>query len=154
VPPFQEVYPVGVGYRPMGSVPTPGDYALWLRKVEDLLRTSRGRAALLHGGIIWRIAMLLGLRAVVMENDNKLVEAEEDSDPQYLLLCDEMGPSADATALPLEGGGVLVDDHLSLDDLDILCGSFTVFAGELFYWLFLFYSDMSIKRRKHLRTLD
>jgi hypothetical protein len=125
VRPFEDVYPVGVGYRPMGWEPTATDYALWLRRVEDLLKTPRGRAAAMRSGLVWRLSVLLGLR----------MQDVKDTEDEMEFLFDASGPSSEATALQLQGGEVLVDDHLSLDDLEIICGGFTVFACELFHWL-------------------
>jgi hypothetical protein len=59
----------------------------------------------------------------------------KDTEDEMEFLFDASGPSSEATALQLQGGEVLVDDHLSLDDLEIICGGFTVFACELFHWL-------------------
>ncbi|KJA12912.1 hypothetical protein HYPSUDRAFT_102687, partial [Hypholoma sublateritium FD-334 SS-4] len=46
----------GLGTRPASFQPTVADYNEYLRRREDLLRGPRGRAALMHGGLVSRIA--------------------------------------------------------------------------------------------------
>ena len=46
----------GLGYRQPGYKPTPQDYALYEDTRKRLLAEARGRAALMAGGIVWRLA--------------------------------------------------------------------------------------------------
>ncbi|KJA12987.1 hypothetical protein HYPSUDRAFT_119814, partial [Hypholoma sublateritium FD-334 SS-4] len=48
--------PMPLGIRLKGYTPTREDYDEYLRRRNDLLHGPKGRAALMHGGIIGRIA--------------------------------------------------------------------------------------------------
>lgn len=93
----------GLGNRTAAFQPTVADYNEYLRRREALLRGPRGRAALMHGGIVSRIARdVLDVDAVLG------------------------GPSLDSITVGQHGRFLLFDDRLTLDDLDIICGVYYV----------------------------
>ncbi|KJA15386.1 hypothetical protein HYPSUDRAFT_103586, partial [Hypholoma sublateritium FD-334 SS-4] len=89
----------GLGTRPASFQPTVADYNEYLRRREDLLRGPRGRAALMHGGLVSRIAR------EVLDVDTVLD-----------------GPSLNSITVGQHGRFLLFDDRLTLNDLDIICG--------------------------------
>lgn len=93
----------GLGARPQDHKTTIEDYTEYVRRRNDLLRGPKGRAALLRGGIVARIA-----RGVI-ETD---------------IILD--GPSRDARPVGEFGRFTLVDDELTQADLDIICGVYYV----------------------------
>ncbi|KJA25932.1 hypothetical protein HYPSUDRAFT_96502, partial [Hypholoma sublateritium FD-334 SS-4] len=93
----------GLGMRPAAFQPTVADYNEYLRRREDLLRGPRGRAALMHGGIVSRIARdVLDVDAVLA------------------------GPSHDSIPVGQHGRFLLYDDRLTQDDLDVICGVYYI----------------------------
>jgi hypothetical protein len=97
-------------YRPDGHQWTEADYESWVGAVKTFLRSNRGRAAYMRGGIVWRIAMEFSL-------------------PDDVLF----GPSHKAK----QGLGVIrqdssknyfVDDSLSAEEIDFLCGVHYVYV--------------------------
>ena len=100
-----------LGWRPAKYTPDVNDYKRYEDVRDEFLRGPFGRAALLHGGIIWRLA-----REIV--SDDEVLE----------------GPSRD---FQLYGGVVmsygmvnLVDDALSGSALDVISGLYKVDTGN------------------------
>ncbi|KAF8166508.1 hypothetical protein BJ912DRAFT_833841, partial [Pholiota molesta] len=93
----------GLGARPEKYSPTAEDYSQYLQRRNDLLRGPKGRAALMRGGIIARIA-----RDVIESN----------------VILD--GPSTTASAVAVLGRFTLVDDDLTENDMDIISGVYYV----------------------------
>lgn len=93
----------GLGARPEHYKPTAEDYSQYLQRRNDLLRGPKGRAALMRGGIVARIA-----RDVIESN----------------VVLD--GPSTNASAVAEFGRFTLVDDELADTDIDIICGVYYV----------------------------
>jgi hypothetical protein len=103
----------GLGYRPPGYKPDKHDYVAYVERRNRLLASPRGRAALLHGGLISRLA-----REVVPFQD--VID----------------GPSDNVT----QDGQVLAhardsrvgywEDYLTEDEIDIICGVYQVDTGE------------------------
>lgn len=108
---------LSLGWRQMDHTPTPADYGHYQATLDRLLTRPYARAALLAGGIVWRIAV------------------------HYLgdsVLDVTKGPS-DATWLsqywkPL-GGPYLYDDGLSELEMDIICGVYEVPTGDYLYFI-------------------
>ena len=100
---------ISLGYRSKGYIPLPCDYAAYEGLRNKFLATPRGRAALLKGGIIWRLA-----REII---------------PEVAVLT---GPSSEASttgqALACEGQ-YLWDDQLSEEELDLISGVYKVYTG-------------------------
>ncbi|KAF8956796.1 hypothetical protein BDZ97DRAFT_1670926, partial [Flammula alnicola] len=94
---------IGLGCRPETYAPTQEDYLQYLRVRENLLRGPKGRAALLHGGIIARIA-------------RDVLEASTVLD----------GPSSHGNVIGRFNRFTLVDDQLTENDKDIICGVYFV----------------------------
>lgn len=99
--------------RLSGYVFGPRDYAAYLSQRSAILSQPHARAALLKGGIVWRLAKdVLSYDAVLQ------------------------GPSSSATIFR-EGYSVrfinspeLVDDDISEVELDLICGLYTCYTGE------------------------
>ena len=111
-PRFPHIPPIsrGLGSRASGYVPTLLDYTLYERDRASVVKGPYGRAALLTGGIVWRLAR---------ETLTDVTSAAA-------------GPSDNV----LEGGtaflstdGHLWDDSLSQHELDIICGVYKVRSG-------------------------
>jgi hypothetical protein len=106
----------GLGYRPKDYKPDRLDYLAYIDRRNRLLASPCGRAALLYGGLIARFA-----REVVPFDDVL------------------NGPSRSVT----QDGRVLRhahmsnvgfwDDHLTDDDIDVLCGVYQVATGEPYF---------------------
>ncbi|KAJ3872954.1 hypothetical protein F5051DRAFT_338449 [Lentinula edodes] len=106
--------PAMLGLRPATFEPTLQDYCAYEILRDDFLRSARGRAALLAGGIISRLA-----REVVDVNDvcdgptgHALQEGE------YSLCVWEMGQNR-----------AFWDDQLTNEEMDLICGSYEVVTG-------------------------
>ncbi|TBU36529.1 hypothetical protein BD309DRAFT_1024264 [Dichomitus squalens] len=109
--------PIGdlVSWRVHGFVPNSCDYSEYERRAYHILCQPKGRAALLRGGIVWRIAVeILGdeWRAGVLS-----------------------GPSDDvyrfgATFVQIQGVDGL-DDSLSPDQLDVICGVYREYTANV-----------------------
>ncbi|KAJ3886305.1 hypothetical protein GG344DRAFT_69781 [Lentinula edodes] len=106
--------PAMLGLRPASFKPTLQDYCAYEILRDDFLRSARGRAALLAGGIISRLA-----REVVDVNDvcdgptgHALQEGE------YSLCVWEAGQNR-----------AFWDDQLTNEEMDLICGSYEVVTG-------------------------
>jgi hypothetical protein len=102
---------VGLGWRELGYKPDPVDYKAYEFKRDAFLRSPHGRAAILTGGIVWRLAIdVLGI-------DDVLRGPSEDS---Y-----QFGVRHNATGLVPS-----CDDILSEDELDLICGVYKVYTSK------------------------
>ncbi len=102
-------YNLTPGLYPYGYQTTTLDYKLYALERERLLRGPRGRAALLKGGIVWRIAM------DVLQDSEALDGPQGYDGPCFQLAHD---------------GGFLVDDDLSADELAIICGVYRILTRK------------------------
>ncbi|PSS10991.1 hypothetical protein PHLCEN_2v3364, partial [Hermanssonia centrifuga] len=98
---------IQLGHHPYDYQPTPGDYTNYEGQRDTLLGRERVcRAALMKGGIVWRLAMeMFGVESVLF------------------------GPKDVEAALyraVLHDGGSYVDDDLTQDELDVVCGVYKV----------------------------
>lgn len=116
--PFRK--PAMLGFRPVGFAPTLQDYNSYELVRNDFLRSARGRAALLAGGIIARLA-----RGIVDANDvydgptgHALHEGEQ------ALCVWEAGQTC-----------AFWDDNLTNEEMDLICGSYEVATGSYFFSL-------------------
>jgi hypothetical protein len=102
---------IGLGERHEGYIPGAADYEAYENARDAFLRSPRARAALLKGGIVWRLAM-------------------EFIEPGLVLA----GPSDDALVCgqpfrPTAGDLEYWDDELTVDELDLICGVYRVRTG-------------------------
>ncbi|GJE99714.1 hypothetical protein PsYK624_159850 [Phanerochaete sordida] len=98
----------GLGYREPDYRPTPLDYGLYERQRRAVLGRLHGRAALMRGGIVWRLAY-------------------EDVDLQRVLL----GPSDSSQKhVQLLGDVAHEDDTLSEEELFAICGVYRIYAND------------------------
>ncbi len=112
------------------------DFNAYVHRRDSLLRTPRGRVALLKGGIVWRLAVevigvdecLDGPSVETLVHRRGLVYPTDD-------------PSFD-----------LCDDDLSTVELDIICGVYICFTGELHSLIFLCISSKSCRAKKSVQS--
>ena len=111
--------PIAV-YRPSTHRPTTTEYTEQHMRIMDLLQHPHARAALMRGGIIWRIMMeMLGQNSHLWES-----------------MMDEVcnGPSGSCdhkfTIESYALGGKYVDDDLSVEELDLISGVVKVYTGN------------------------
>ena len=90
------------------------DYREYETQLKIFLQQPRARAALLKGGIVWRLAKQI--MNDHLNNDTLLGPSEDFVLGGYLHL-DANGPQ-------------LRDDHLSDTELDFICGVYPVYTGE------------------------
>lgn len=92
---------------------TPGDYEFWKQRSQSILDSKRGRAAVLRGGYVWRLALAAGHGV-----------SEALKGPSGLHHRDHLNFCA------WDKDGVeYVDDDLTKDELDLLCGVYQSFTG-------------------------
>lgn len=108
-PLFREGLPLGLGVRLPESKFSLIDYAVYEEQRDRLIRSPRGRAAFMMGGIVWRLAMeSMGYEEVLR------------------------GPSGlhtQADVLVVDSTEV-VDDSLSEHEIDIICGVYRVLGSK------------------------
>ena len=102
--------PLSLGIRPRNYIPDAADYSAYQAIRDDFLRQPRGRAALLKGGIIWRLAM-------------------EYVDPGRVI-AGPTGNSVTGHTLRFPNNHVYCDDNLTEDELDLICGVYKVYTGK------------------------
>ncbi|KAH9920995.1 hypothetical protein B0H21DRAFT_844338 [Amylocystis lapponica] len=104
---------VYLGWREKGWKATPADYRQYEECRNDFFRQERVRAALLKGGIVWRLAVeSLGGTSLAM-----------------------IGPSGDVARYgqilrPSSGNELYVDDDLSENETDMICGVYRVYSQD------------------------
>ncbi len=88
------------------------DHSAYVERRARILKSPRGRAALLRGGLIWRLALEhLGMESV------------------------SFGPSSVAVQYGLgyvfkaPDGHLYIDDDLTQDELEVICGSYRCYTG-------------------------
>jgi len=92
------------------------DYNAYLHQRATILRGRGGRAALLRGGILWRLAMeevshntaLRGFSSALLDRDS-------------------------FTVWDSQSGDYLWDDDLSENDIQLVCGTYTYYTGMFYY---------------------
>ncbi|KAJ3558876.1 hypothetical protein NP233_g11409 [Leucocoprinus birnbaumii] len=89
------------------------DYEFFLKRCESLLTIDRARAALLRGGIVWRVAlnyvpisMAIGGPSGLHSNSHHMLKVMDRS------------------------GVVYVDDELTPEEYDVICGTYRFFQGK------------------------
>jgi hypothetical protein len=109
---------IGLCPRPPGYKDGLLDYFAYEERLASFLQTPHARAALLQGGIVWRLAKHV---------------LDECGDSHAL-----RGPSSDVdiygAALSLNPDGArLWDDVLSKEELDLICGVHQIYTGTVLY---------------------
>lgn len=118
--------PCSLGYRKAKHTPGQEEYAAYQNLRDILLNRPYHRAALLEGGIVWRLALEAHDSQASLEN------------------CITSGPSEDSLArgatLKLHNGLELVDDALTKDELDLICGVYKWPTGNCsFHFAIVFF---------------
>ncbi|KAF8832042.1 hypothetical protein HHX47_DHR1001031 [Lentinula edodes] len=106
--------PAVLGFRPAGFRPNLQDYRAYEVVRDEFLRSARGRAALLGGGIVARLA-----RDVVNKDDvydGPTVHALQEG--EHALCVWEVGR-----------GRAFWDDQLTTEEIDLICGTYEVATG-------------------------
>ncbi|KAJ6601700.1 hypothetical protein DFH09DRAFT_900336, partial [Mycena vulgaris] len=116
-----------LGRRPAGYKPTLVDFGVYVQRRDTFLRSSRGRAALFYGGIVGRLA-----RLVLSDfEDIACLDPSEDILKAGVCVSSE------------DEEGALWHEALTEDEIDLICGVYTVETGTFSYPLAdvcLFYS--------------
>lgn len=112
---IQAPVPIYLGWREPNFRPDGWDYKVYEAQAYEILSAPRGRAALLHGGIVWRLGVeMLGQEGV----DTALG-----------------GPSADiwrrGRGIQEPRGVVWYEEYLTPHELDVICGVYKVYTGEI-----------------------
>jgi hypothetical protein len=92
---------------------TPFDYEYWKQRCQSVLTSQRGRAAILRGGYVRRLAL-----------DGGLSISEALKGPSGLHYDDALNFCAQD-----KGGVEYVDDDLTMNELDLLCGIYQSVTG-------------------------
>ncbi|KAJ3805176.1 hypothetical protein F5876DRAFT_52269, partial [Lentinula aff. lateritia] len=103
-----------LGFRPAGFLPNLQDYQAYEVVRNEFLRSARGRAALLGGGIVARLA-----RDIVNKHDvydGPTVHALQEG--EHALCVWEVGR-----------GRAFWDDQLTSEETDLICGTYEVATG-------------------------
>ncbi|KAJ3875415.1 hypothetical protein F5051DRAFT_333890 [Lentinula edodes] len=106
--------PAVLGFRPAGFLPTLQDYHAYEVVRNEFLRSARGRAALLGGGIVARLA-----REIVNQDDvydGPTVHALQEG--EHALCVWEVGR-----------GRAFWDDQLTSKETDLVCGAYGIATG-------------------------
>lgn len=111
-PPTRRVSVLGI--RPVGFSPRIEEYRAYEHRRNEFLRSARGRAALLKGGLVARLARDIVDEGDVLDGptDNALTGSE-----QAFCLWDRTQNHA------------FWDDQLTEDKLDLICGTYEVATG-------------------------
>ena len=101
---------ISLGYRPIGYTPHLADYAVYRASLASFLRRPHARAALLKGGIIWRLAREF------LDNEAVLMGPSEHALHGILgtFTCD---------------GAKFCDDQLTEGEMDLISGVYKVYTG-------------------------
>jgi hypothetical protein len=100
----------GLGHRPLGHIFNTSEYVAYEQAKRDLLEGAFGRVALLRGGIVWRLAKDIVKVKAVTQGPTSSCKTQGNIIGQ----CDQYN---------------LVDDFLSEEDEDIICGVYHVYTG-------------------------
>ncbi|KAI0666351.1 hypothetical protein C8Q78DRAFT_984036 [Trametes maxima] len=98
-----------LGWRQLSFRGTEWDYRHYEGHAYEILASPRGRAAILEGGIVWRLAL------EILGDDARQRAAE--------------GPSSDVLQFAQEvrlGQESYLDDALTAEEIDIICGTYKV----------------------------
>ncbi|KAF8220650.1 hypothetical protein L208DRAFT_1114604, partial [Tricholoma matsutake] len=100
---------LGLGYCLSGYVPSKRDYETYESIQNRFLSSPPARAAVLKGGIIWRLAKEAILESAVLSRPSTEVYS--------------------TGAMFQSNWGIFLDDGLSDDELDFISGVYKVFTG-------------------------
>jgi len=101
-----------LGWRQQGYKPDYADYVAYATTRDSFLRLPHARAALLKGGIVWRLAIEVTGRFAALEGPSENVLEH-------------------GSLLTLPSGNQLWDDDLSDAELDLICGVYKVYTGKI-----------------------
>jgi hypothetical protein len=130
VPKSSIPHPIFPSIRSSGYVFTIEDFNVYIHRRDSLLRSPRGRAALLKGGIVWRLAV-----ETISVDDCLEGPSIETSVHRRGLVHPTADPSVD-----------LCDDDLSTDELDLICGVYECFTRKLLSFLIFASSSLILYR--------
>lgn len=105
--------PLGIGIQPYNVELTSQDYKVYMKTRNDLLNGPVGRAALLQGGIVWRLA----LQTCTLEDTAE--GADTDNEAAHTRI-----------ALQRLGGETYAETVLKQQDMYIIVGVYRVIRGE------------------------
>ncbi|KAF8576635.1 hypothetical protein K439DRAFT_1366690 [Ramaria rubella] len=108
LPPFRDI---GLGWQPIGYKPTAVDYAAYEVICGEFFRQPRARTALMHGGIVWHLAVEhICLESVLIGPTDEVFRIGEVIRP--------------------DGEHEYWDDTLSEEELNLICGVYHCETGD------------------------
>jgi hypothetical protein len=110
-PPFPPPH-ITLGTRCLGYRPDAADYSAYEAAQDRFLHSPPARAALLDGGIVWRLAVEFIAPGAVLAGPSDVA-------------------STSGRVFHIPGARNYVDDELSDDEADLVCGVYEIFTGEL-----------------------
>jgi hypothetical protein len=103
---------LGLGWRQQGYKPDYADYVAYATTRDSFLRLPHARAALLKGGIVWRLAIEVTGCFAALEGPSEHVLKH-------------------GAFITLPSGNQFWDDELSDAELDLICGVYKVYTGKI-----------------------
>ncbi|KAH8115503.1 hypothetical protein DFH11DRAFT_1488066, partial [Phellopilus nigrolimitatus] len=114
-----------LGWRPKGYVPDDLDYGVYEDRVRDLLAdSSRARAALMTGGIVWRLAV----EFIGVEGVKCVLDGPSDRVYQSIFLTRKAKAVSAQEGTP--GSSTWWDDSLTDGELDLICGTYKIYTEQ------------------------
>jgi hypothetical protein len=110
-PPPPSIHSIGLGWRHTSYKPDAVDYTAYREQRDAFFRHPRARAALLRGGIVWRLAMQSISQDAVLAGPTDEVFTH-------------------GQVFQTSDGAYWWDDDLSEDELNLICGVYKVFTGK------------------------
>jgi len=112
--PLTELQTYTLGHHPPSFQATYADYIVYEQRRHEFMNQPRARAALLHGGLVWRLA----LHSLGHDNLAPVLVG--------------LSPEAAASGLVLYGNGQsYYDDELSEEEIDFMCGTYYIDHSKL-----------------------
>jgi hypothetical protein len=115
---FGPIPTIGLGFRPQNYTPSQADYAIYEATRDSYLKQRHARAALLKGGIVWRLAI------ESISSSNALMGPS--------LPTAGMSDGSQMNAIFLHEDGSFFDDDLTSDEMDLICGVYRIYTGDPF----------------------
>jgi hypothetical protein len=113
--PVMELRSYSLGYKPPTFSAVYADYVVYEQYRHEFMNQPRARAALLHGGLVWRLALhSIGFDALPSVLDGISREAV----PFGLMLSTD--------------GQTYFDDELSEEEIDFICGTYYIYDSKFF----------------------
>jgi hypothetical protein len=120
IPPVDYKPVCALGTRPAGFIPTVDDFRAWIGLLKDFFKLPQSRAALLYGGIVWRIAYQFLPARLAWEGPT--FGGDEANVTDWKLV----------NGYSLAEGLVWCDDFLPNEYIDLICGVHKIATSKSF----------------------